>query len=201
MLCGVEHALIHGERREAGIQRGGDDERVLLRGAALRVQPVACLALLDGTGQVEAEHVLTVRRALRTGQQRIARVEGFLVVLPECLPVEGVGPRLGQNLDASEPRPFVFRRKGIGVDAHFPNRRLVGQVAAGEAIDINLSAVGTRAGPGHRLQLLRQLVGIVRERREFLLAQHQRGAVRRGIGGDAIGLVFDIQYLRVGLNQ
>ena len=61
--------------------------------------------------------------------------------------------------------------------------------------------MGPAAGPGHRLQLLHQLVGIVGERLELLLAQHDGAGVRGRVGADPAGFIFHIDHLRLGLDD
>ena len=165
----------HGLRRQDGlvdrlrvqvrVESGGQDEGVFGGTAAHGVDPERGLLFLDRTAQVGAEQVLAVRRPLRRSQQGAARIQRLLVVLAEKLHVNRVRARLGKNLDAAEAGPFVLGRERIGIDADFADGGLVGQVAAGKAIDVDLSAVGPGARSRHRLQRRGEFVGIVGERR------------------------------------
>ena len=71
--------------------------------AALEIETERRLLLLDRPAEVEPDRSSADTAAAWTGEQRIARVQRFLVVLHERLAVEGVGAGLGEDLDASEP--------------------------------------------------------------------------------------------------
>ncbi len=115
-------------------------------------------------------------------------------------PVDVIAAGLGENLDAAETEAVVFRRERILVDADFADGFLGGKLAAAEAIDIDLSAVGTGAGPGERLQRVSQIVGIVGQRGEIFAFDHQRGGVVIGLdahGDGGFALHFDGGFFRL----
>ena len=76
-----------------------------------------------------------------------------------------------------KPEPVVFGREGILVDADFADGFLGRKLAAAEAIDIDLAAVGAGAGSGQRLQRVGQIVGIVGQRGQVFALDHQGGGV------------------------
>ena len=94
------------------------------------------------------------------------------------------------------PGHVELRRVRIRIDADFANRRFRRQVAAGESIDINLPSARARRRPRHRLQLLRELVRIVRKRFQFFGMQHQRVAVRTRVGAHLPRRFLDVHHLR-----
>ena len=95
------------------------------------------------------------------GRERIARVEDVAAVVGLNLAVEVVAAGLGEDLDSAHADAVVLRGEGILVDADFADRGLGGQAAAGEAIDVDLAAVGSGAGTGESGKIGRQIVGIV----------------------------------------
>ena len=101
-------------------------------------------------------------------QDRILRVESRVVAAGLDLAVQLVGAGLGEDLDAAVAQAVVLGGKWILVDADFADRRLRRNLAAGESVDINLSAVGARRRTGQRLQFALQFVGIVGERVQVL---------------------------------
>lgn len=65
--------------------------------------------------------------------------------------MEFVCPRLGKDFDAPLARFVELRGERILIDADFADGLLGRQASAGEAIDKDLSAIGTGSGPGKGL--------------------------------------------------
>ncbi len=95
---------------------------------------------------------------------------------------------LGKDLDAAIADAVVLRGEWILVDADLTNRRLGGELAAGEAVYIDLSAVRPCRGTGQRGKLTGQLIRIVRERFQILALDD---------GGTGIGIWINRQGQRI----
>ena len=65
-----------------------------------------------------------------------------------------VGPRLGENLDAAVAELVVFGRKRILIDADFADGGFWRKLACGEAVDINLAAIGAGGGAGEGFEIV-----------------------------------------------
>src|SRR6202011_3345468 len=106
-------------------------------------------------------------------------------VIPACHDhsMQMVRTRLGQYLDAAVTQFVVFRGEGILVDSYFANRRFRRQLSTGKPVYVDLSAVRTGCRSGQRIQLVLQLIGIVRERVQILALDNDRAGVvvRAGI--------------------
>ena len=174
---------------QRAIQRGSQNQGVLAHLAMFRAQCERSFVPPDGSGEVQCVELHLVGRTRRLLQQRIPGVQELIVVLRQKITVKLVATRLGENVDASKPRTIVLRRKRIGVDADLADRRLRRQVAAGKAVDVDLSTHRPRCGAGERFQLLREFVGIVGKSRDLPSPHHDGVAVRTGIGrrGPPIG--------------
>ncbi len=94
--------------------------------------------------------------------------------------MELVGSGLGKDFNAPLARLVELRGERILVDSDFAYGLLGRQASAGEAIDENLSAVGTGSGTGKGLQVHSQIVAVIGKRFEFRLLQHQRAALFEG---------------------
>src|SRR5712692_2576123 len=96
-------------------------------------------------------------------RERVSGIEYVVAIFEERAASIFVRAGLGEDLDASVAQLVVLGGERVLVDAHFANRFLGRKPPAGEAVDINLPAVGTRAGAGQGLQIGSQIVGIVGE--------------------------------------
>src|SRR5262249_37251610 len=82
--------------------------------------------------------------------ERSPRLEGVTgiqaggVAVDQELAVKFVGTGFREDFNAAIPKMVVFRRKGILVDADFPNRLFRRQLSACKTIDVNLAAVWPR---------------------------------------------------------
>src|SRR5262245_3581145 len=75
-------------------------------------------------------------------EERIPRVESVAVAVNHELSVEFVGAGLGEDFDAAVAELVVLRGKRILIDADFTDGRLRGKLARGEAVNVDLSAIG-----------------------------------------------------------
>ena len=97
------------------------------------------------------------------------------------LAVEVLAAGLGEDLDPPHTDAVVFGGERVLIDAHFANRRLRRQTAAGETIDVDLSAIRPRGRTRQRGKIGRQIVPVVRQGIQFFAAHHQRaGIVAKG---------------------
>ena len=103
--------------------------------------------------------VVRLRRARK--HVGAARIEEPVVAVQLHRTVKAVRPRLGEDLDPAEAGAIVLRGEGILIDADLADRRLRRKLSAGEAVDIDLSAVWTGRRPGKRGELGRELVRVV----------------------------------------
>ncbi len=196
-----QHGLTDGFRHKTRVQRGRVDERILVDRTPLHVEAKRGLPLHQRPADVQTKELLLVRRAFGLFQKRAARIQTLVVELREELAANVVAAGARQNLDAPEARAVVFGRERIRVDAYLANRRFRRHAAARKTVDHDLPAVGPGGRSGQCLKLFLQFVGVVGERVEFLLAQHQRGAVVGRIGGNAAGLFFHVHDLRLHLDN
>src|SRR6185312_482775 len=145
---------------------GRIDDRVLLNAAA-RSADAERRVLRQRAGHV-AEHEEGVVAGMLTAatEERVGGVERFGVALGAERAVELVGAGLGEDLDAAVTELVVLRRERVLVDADFADRRLGRKLAAGEAVDVNLSAVGACGWAGESGKLRGKFIGIVRQRLE-----------------------------------
>ena len=90
--------------------------------------------------------------------------------------------RLGDDLDAHHAGFVILGGERVGVEADLLDLILRRQPAAAESVDEDL-----RARPGHLRQLLRHLVGIVRQRVDVVLAVR---VVREPIVATRLGALF-----------
>src|SRR5439155_26627196 len=97
-----DHSLVDLLNVEIAIERGRQDECVLVDVTALEFQSERGLLLLDRSGQAQSIEVLLEGRPGRLREQGTARVQELLVVLKEGLAAKLVAARLGENLDATE---------------------------------------------------------------------------------------------------
>src|SRR5271157_1460551 len=103
-----------------------------------------------------------------------------------------VRARLSENLDSSVAQFVVFGRKRILIDADLANRRLRRKLAAGESVDVDLAAVGPGRRSGQRLQVLLQLIGIVRERFKVLAGENDGTGIASGVDVDLRCFFLDV---------
>ena len=73
---------------------------------------------------------------------------------------------------------------------------LGGRLAAAEAVDEDLAAVGSGGGPGEGLQLIGELIGIVGKHFQVVVFEDERADVGVRCGGDFVDLFFNLQDLR-----
>ena len=169
---------------------------------ALLVAPLATeekRSSLRNCAAYRSVELIAVIRGNRGGE-RIAGIEGFIVALDECLPVQLIGSRLGENLDAPIAQPVEFSRKGILVDANLANRRLGRKLPAAEAVDVDLAAVGSGRGSGQRRQLVRQFIRIVGERVQIRALEDDGAGVAAGFHIDGWRFVGDLHALLLCLD-
>src|SRR5260370_29289791 len=94
-------------------------------------------------------------------RERVSGIEYVVAIFEERAPAILVRAGLGEDLDASVAQLVVLGGERVLIDAHFANRFLGREPPAGEAVDVNLSAVGTGAGARQGLQIGSQIVWIV----------------------------------------
>src|SRR6202022_2253277 len=102
------------------IQRGRQDESVLVNLTPLRIERERSSVPQQRTTEVETINLSPVRRPRGLCEQRIARVQAVVVVLREGLAAQQVAAGFGEDLDASETRAVIFGRERVGVDPDFP---------------------------------------------------------------------------------
>jgi hypothetical protein len=118
--------------------------------------------------------------------------------------VDFVGAGLGENLDASVAEAVVLRGEGILVDANFADGGFGRKLSAGEAVDVDLAAVGTGRGTGESLEFVGELIGIVGERVEVCALDDDGAGVGVGAGADGggvLGLDLDVLLLELNLER
>ena len=146
----------------------------------------------DGTIEVAPELERVIGRL--GGDEGIAGIEIGIVDLSKEVGVPGVGTGLGEDLDAAKADLIVLGGVGILVHADFADGGFGGKAAAGESVDVELGAdVGIGAGDG--LELLGELVGIVREHVEFGAFQDDGVAVFVGAGVELVSIDDDLLLL------
>ena len=137
------------------------------------------------TAEIQAVELRAVRRPRGLCEQRIARIQVVVVELREGLAAQQSLPGLVKISMRAKPGRSYSGENGLAVDADLADGGLRRQTAAGEAIDVELAAAGSGSRTGQRLQLQREFVGIVGERRELPFAQHHAAAVGLGLRADA----------------
>src|SRR5208337_493984 len=118
----------------------------------------------------------------RRRSKRVAGIERAVVALQEAPPMQRIGARFGENLDASITNVVELRREWILVDANLADRRLRRQRSAGKPVDVNLSAIGACRRTRQCLKLIRELVWIVGQRIRVRTFEHNGAGVGVGIG-------------------
>ena len=188
--------VVQNVQRVLGIHVGGVGDGVVRDIPAIEFEHEG-RPVVDGAAEVPAEHAVGIVRLV--GGQGVARVEDAVAVVQTQSAAVFVGTRLGQDFDAPETQPVEFRGKRIGVDADFANRFLGGQLAAAEAVDVDLSAVRPGARPCQGLQRVRQVVGIVRQRLQVFAPDHQLGGVIVRLHAERwAGFAFHHDFLLLG---
>src|SRR5207248_11475838 len=86
------------------------------------------------------------------GDERISRIEDAVAVVDGDGAAIPVRSGLGEDLDAAESEAVVLGGEGVLVDADLADRLLGRKLAAAEAVDIDLPAIGSGARSGERLQ-------------------------------------------------
>ena len=81
--------LVDRQRVQVGVERGGQDECVLVDLAVLRVEGERGFVPQQRAAEVEAVDLRAVWRPRGLREQRIARIQTVVVVLREGLAVEG----------------------------------------------------------------------------------------------------------------
>ena len=97
-----------------------------------------------------------------------------------------VSAGLGEDLNAAKAGAIVLSGKGVLVDADFADGGLRRKLAAGEAVDVNLTAVGAGSGAGESGKLRGKLVRIIRERVKILAFEDGGAGIRILVDGDSV---------------
>ena len=126
-------------------------------------------------------------------------VERVVVAHEEGAPMQRVGSRLGEYLDASVAELVELRGKRILVDANLTDGGFGRQLAAGESVDVNLAAVGSGRWAGQGRQFVGELVGIVGERIEIATLEHEGAGIGAGLGADRRRSFVGDDHLLLGL--
>ena len=182
----------HGQRERGGLQTAvelcPDEDAGFGNVAAFEIEGERH-PLGQRAGQTAAVHFRLVGRLI--GEERIAGVQGIVVEAGKELAAKLVHAGLGEDLDAAVAQTVVLGREGVGIDADLANGGFGRKAPAGKAVDVNLAAVGAGRGPGEGLQVVLQLVRIVRQGVEIGALQHQRAGVAVGIHLDMRVVVAD----------
>ena len=131
------------------------------------------------------------------GHKRVQRVERGVVPVGHDHSMQMVRTWLGQYLDAAVTQFVVFRRERILVDSYFADGRFRRQLSARKSVDIDLAAIRAGRRFGQRIQLILQLIGIVRKRVQILPLDHDRAGVVVRAGIESRTLVIDGNLLLV----
>src|SRR5258708_21199861 len=123
-----------------------------------------------------------------------------MVVVEHDLPVQLGGAGLGTDFNAAEAHAVELRGKRVLVDANFADGRLGRQLSAGEAVNVNLSAVRSRGRARERLQFRLQFVRIVRERVQVFAADNHAAGIAVGIYADLGGIALNVNLLLLHRN-
>ena len=192
---GGDDTFLNAERLQGRVEDSGVDDGIFFDVAAFHVEAERG-AFIDGPTEATAEEAGLVGGFV--GGKRVARVERLVREVEECVAAELVGTGLREDLDAAEADAIELGGVGVLIDADFADGRFGRDAAAGEAVDENLTAVGSGTGAGEGLELLRELVGVVGEGFQLFGTEDEGTGVLLGIGGDSTLLVLDLQGLRVG---
>ena len=108
--------------------------------------------------------------------------------------VVGIGAGLGEDLDTAVADAVVLGRKGVLVDADFADGGLWWKLAAGEAVDVDLAAVGAGGGTGERGEFAGKLVWIIGKGIQILALNDGRVRVRIGVNGERNGVRIHVDH-------
>src|SRR5208337_2882467 len=150
-------------------------------------------ALVDGAADVSIVELRMIAGLF--GGEGVPRVEVRGIPIHEDLAVVLAHSGLGGDLDAAIAELVVFRREGILVDPDLENRGLGRELAASEAVNIDLASVRPCRGSSQRLQLGLQFIGVIGERLELLSRDDQRSGVALGIDANGWRLTRDSDLL------
>src|SRR5580700_296314 len=100
------------------------------------------------------------------GRIGIARIPKVVAEIPLGCAAVLVIAGLGEDLDFPVAYLVVLGRKGILIDADLADGFLGRKLAAAEAVDEDGAAVGSGRRAGERLEVGREVVGVVGERIE-----------------------------------
>src|SRR5690242_7402269 len=104
----------------------------------------------------------------------IARVPDTVAEIVKTRSLQLVSARLRENFDPAKAEFVVFRRKRILIDPDFPDRFLARQLASAEAVNENLVSGGAGGWSCKRLEIGREILGVVGQRLEIVPSEHNR---------------------------
>ena len=89
------------------------------------------------------------------------------------------GAGFGVDFNAAVTQPVKLRGKGVLIDDDFADVLFGGNLSAGEAVNINLAAIGAGRWACQGLQFGGELIRIVGERVEVRALDDYRAGIRR----------------------
>ena len=156
----VEHCLVERDLREAGAEDYSTHDGGILDVPAKYVEEERRF-LVNGTTDVPVVELGMIRRFL--DREGVPGVERRGIAIGKGLAVKLAEAGLRGDFDAAVAELVVFGGERILVDPNLQDRVLGRELAAGEAVNINLPAVRSRSRPGECLEFSLQLVRIIRE--------------------------------------
>src|SRR5580704_3064941 len=170
VLRSDEDAVVRRDQKAARIYIETVDDVSVINVAILNIQEEGCF-LAQRPAERPAEVSLRERR-FRRGVG-VAGIPNGIAEVGIDVSVQLVGARFREDFDAPIPELVVFGRERVLIDANLADGILARQGAAGETIDVNLSAARSSGWSGQRLQIGLQIVGIVRQGLQIGSPQHQ----------------------------
>ena len=147
-------------------------------------------------GAVELESIV----GLNVWIEGTAGVEDFVVVLSEERAVELVSAGLGEDFNAAVADVIELGGEGILIDANFADGRFRRELAAGETVDVDLTAIGASSGAGECGEFAGEFVGVVGEGVEVCTLDDDGVRVTASFDVDGGGLIGDDDALLVGFD-
>ena len=193
-----------GDGKRRGIHNLRAHDGKFVQVAPFDIEEKRCSLADERPAHVGAELRGVIVRRLRSGRDDFKRVPGIKCRSAsgqEKLAMEEVRTGLGKDFDATVSQFVVFGRKGILVNADFPNGGFGRESASGETINVNLAAVRTGRGASEGLKLGFQLIRIVGQGLQvFALHDHHSGVVG-GIDVHFGGRIGDLYFLLFHFNR
>src|SRR5579884_658219 len=157
-------------------------------------------AFVERTAKIAVQKDGVIGGLFGVAGKRVAGVESGSIAVDEELAVDPVGAGLGEDFDAAIAQVVVFRGERVLVDANLANGGFRRKLAAGEAVNVDLSPTGTGGGARKGFEIGLKIVGIIGERLEILAFQDDLAGVVALADFDGRGFVGDDHFFGLDLD-